>query len=436
MHSIEGPRLGCNFHGALDAITKIEGVVPIVHSTPGCVIQHYHAARAGRCLGSFLQGFEIPSSNIYEKQIIFGGTSRLREQMKNAVKVFAGDLYIVLPGCEAEMVGDDIVSMTAELAGQGTPVICYEGAGFKGDAYSGYEGVTEAIFTQLPGVVSIPTENEERSVNILGIVPGQDPFWQGNLEELRRIFGSLGVRVNTFFGYGQGLESWKRAYKADLTIVFSKWGLRAAKKLEEQYGIPCLELNGAFLGERESGAALKKAAALLGLEEEKIKLFLKDEKGRFVYAVRQIKEYYYNYHLQRVYAIVGDEGTILRYGKFLGGILGFSLKAAIVTDASAGEERPHSQEELAGLSEQVYFSRDRSEIAEIISRSQPELLLAGMPEKEIAQGLGIPLLMVSSPTGRMILNRSNMGYAGALAVLEELSDLLVSGSECWKGGPW
>jgi nitrogenase molybdenum-iron protein beta chain len=266
MDGIKGPRVGCNFHGALDTITKIEGVVPIVHSTPGCVIQHYHAARAGRCTGSFLQGFEIPSSNVYEKQIIFGGASRLREQMKNAVKIFAGDLYIALPGCEAEMVGDDMVSMTAELAGQGVPVICYEGAGFKGDAYSGYEGAAAAIFAQLPGVSDIPAGSGGRSINILGLVPGQDPYWQGNLEELRRVFGSLGVRVNTFFGYGQGLESWKRAYRADLTIVLSKWGLRAAKKLEEQYGIPCLELNGAFLGEKESGAALKKTAAKLGLE--------------------------------------------------------------------------------------------------------------------------------------------------------------------------
>jgi hypothetical protein len=36
-------------------------------------------------------------------------------------------------------------------------------------------------------------------------------------------------------------------------------------------------------------------------------------------------------------------------------------------------------------------------------------------------------LTVSSPAGRVILNRSNVGYAGAFTVLEELSDLLVSG---------
>jgi nitrogenase molybdenum-iron protein beta chain len=426
MYGIKGPRMGCNFHGALDTIIRIEGVVPIVHSTSGCVIQHDHALRAGGCLSPFFQGFEIPSSNIYEKQIIFGGASRLREQMKNAVKVFAGDLYVVLPGCEAEMVGDDSAAMTAELvAGQGTPIICYGGAGFKGDAYSGYAGVMEAIFAQLPGVVSIPAEGGERSVNILGLVPGQDPYWQGNLEELRRVFRRLGVRANTFFGYGQGLESWKRAYRADLTIVLSKWGLKAARLLEEHYGIPCLELNGAFLGERETGAALKKAAALLGLEERSIEPFLEEEKGRFVYALGQIKEYYYQYHFQRDYTAVGDEGTLLRYGKFLGGILGFSLKAAIVTDAPEGERSPLPSEELAGLAERVCFSKDRGEIGEIISDTASGLLLGGALEKELARRLGIPLLTVSSPAGRVILNRGNVGYAGAFALLEELSDLLI-----------
>ncbi|MDR3146477.1 MAG: hypothetical protein LBU21_09380 [Treponema sp.] len=433
MDGIKAPRLGCNFHGALDTVIRIEGAVPLVHSTPGCVIQHGRALCAGGSLSPFFQGFEIPSSNVYEKQIIFGGASRLREQMKNAVKVFSGDLYVVIPGCEAEMVGDDSAAMTAELAEQGVPVVCYEGAGFKGDSYSGYAGVMEAIFAQLPGVIGIPAGNGERSVNILGLVPGQDPFWQGNLEELGRIFGSLGVRVNGFFGYGQGLESWKRAYRADLTIVLSKWGRRAAKLLEEQYGIPCLELNGAFLGERETAAALKKAAAFLGLSERGLEPFLREEKGRFVYALGQIKEYYYQYHFQRGYAVVGDEGTILRYGKFLGGILGFSLKAAIVTDAPEGEPDQLPRDRLplgetAGFAEQVYFSRDEGQIAEIISDTALGLLLGGAREKELARNLTLPLLTVSAPAGKVILNRSNVGYAGAVSFLEELCNLLIPNS--------
>jgi nitrogenase molybdenum-iron protein beta chain len=332
------------------------------------------------------------------------------------------------------MVGDDMAAMTAELAGQGVPVICYEGAGFKGDTYSGYEGVTEAVFTQLPGVMHIPAEKRDRSVNILGLVPGEDPYWQGNLEELRRIFGNLGLNVNAFFGNTQGLESWKRAYGADLTIVLSKWGLRAAKWLEEQYGIACLELKGAFLGERETGAALKKVAALLGLEERVIEPFLKKERDRFIYALGQIKDYYYNYHFQRDYAIVGDEGTIRRYGKFLNGILGFSLKTAIVTDSPEGEEPPSPPEELEGLAERVYFSKDGGEISEILRDTKPELLLAGAPEKQLARRYGIPLLTVSSPAGRVILNRSNIGYAGALTTLEELSDLLISEGNCQGEG--
>ncbi|MFP3091196.1 hydrogenase [Treponema sp. TIM-1] len=423
MRGIKGPGPGCNFQGALDTLTRIEGVVPIVHSTAGCVIQHYHALRAGGSLGAFLEGFEVPSSNVWEKQIIFGGASRLREQMKNAVKVFSGDLYVVLPGCESEMVGDDAAAMTAELAGQGAPVICYEGAGFKGDAYSGYAGVTEAIFAQLPGVAAIPAKGGERSVNILGLVPGQDPYWQGNLAELGRIFHRLGVRVNTFFGSGQGLESWKRAYRADLTIVVSRWGIRAAKLLEDRYGVPSLELNGAFLGEQETGSALRKAAALLG-EERELEPFLQAEKSRFVYALRQIRDYYYA-HFPRNYGIAGDEGAILRYGKFLGGVLGFSLKAAIITDAPAGEENPRPAAELEGLTEKVYCSKDRGEIAEIIVDTRPQLILAGAPEKALARRLGIPLLRVSSPAGRMMLNRSNLGYTGALTVLEELWELFV-----------
>ncbi|GHV27985.1 oxidoreductase nitrogenase component 1 [Spirochaetia bacterium] len=425
---IEKSRLGCNLHGALQTVTQIGGVVPIVHSTSGCAIQQYYAARAGGTLSPYRSGFEVPASNIYEKQIIFGGASRLREQMKNAVKVFEGDLYIVLSGCESEMVGDDVVAMTEELTDQGVPIICYEAAGFKGSVYSGYEGLVDAILTQLPKVTAISAGTEEDLVNILGIIPGQEPCWQGNLAEIRRILRGLGLRVNTLFGSGQRVENWKQACRAKLNIVLSQWGVKAAQRLKDQYGIPCVEVNGGFLGEAESSRWIQKIAALIPLNKEKQESFLAEEKGRFVHAIGQIKEYYYAYRFQKKFIIVGDEGTILRYGTFLTGVLGLSLLAAVVTDARDSKDPIVPSEALTNLGGKIYFSRDSGEIASIVSALKPDLLLGSALERETAERLGIPELIVSYPSDRaVILNRCDLGYTGALTVLEDISNLIIDG---------
>jgi nitrogenase molybdenum-iron protein beta chain len=419
-------RLGCNLHGALQTVTQIGRVVPIVHSTAGCAIQQHYAAKAGGTISPYLSGFEVPSSNIFEKQVIFGGASRLREQMKNAAKVFDGDLYIVLPGCESEMVGDDVVSMAEELADQGVPIICYEGAGFKGSVYGGYEGVVDAIIAQLPKVADIPANAEEGLVNILGIIPGQDLCWQGNLEETRRILRGLGLRANTLFGAGQGVEDWKRAYRAKLTVVFSKWGVKAAQRLQDRYGIPYMEAPGGFLGEAESSRWVEKIAALLPLDAEKRKSFLAEEKARFVHALAQIKEYYYAYGFQKEFAIVGAEGTILRYGTFLARTLGFGFKAAVVTDAKESKDPIVPSEALASLGGEIHFSNDAGEIASIVSELRPGLLLGSALEREIAERLGIPHLVVSYPSDRAVtLSRCDLGYAGALAVLEDISNSII-----------
>jgi nitrogenase molybdenum-iron protein beta chain len=49
-----------------------------------------------------------PSTNVAEKEIIFGGEGRLEEQIRTTVELIDGDLYVVISGCQVEMIGDDI----------------------------------------------------------------------------------------------------------------------------------------------------------------------------------------------------------------------------------------------------------------------------------------------------------------------------------------
>lgn len=426
MHeSIERTRQGCNLQGALQTLNEINGVIPILHSNPGCGVQNYYANKTSFSSYGYLGGYEIPNSNVFEKQVIFGGTSRLREQIKNTVKVLKGDLFVVLSGCEAEMVGDDIISMTQEIVDQGEKAIYYKAPGFAGNQYTGYTGIVNAIITQLPKVLAHPADKQKGLINILGILPKQDLHWKGNLVELKRIFKAIGVEANTLFGYDQGLEQWKQLPSAELNLVVSKWGISAAEKLKEQYGTPYLVFDSIGLG-TEIEAIVRAVAEALEVEPDSVERYLQEEKNRFTRALEQFTEYAYDHDLQKNIAIIGEESTVIRYGSFLTKYWGMEIEIAIITDYLGAEEEQQVPEALRGVVREVYYSKDTSTISKIIKSGKIELILGSGLENEVARQLGIPNHIISYPAkDKVIISKSDIGYSGADSILEDLSNVIL-----------
>ena len=142
---IESPRFSCAFGGALSTITAIESYVPIIHAGPGCGVQiFYGQSFAGGFRGSgWIGGVSVPSTNTYEKEVVFGGEKRLKEQIEKTIELIEGDRYVVLTGCTAELIGDDVHSV---LNGFKDKLVIYaQTAGFRGSSYVGYEILLEAF---------------------------------------------------------------------------------------------------------------------------------------------------------------------------------------------------------------------------------------------------------------------------------------------------
>ncbi|WP_310603103.1 nitrogenase component 1 [Anaerosporobacter sp.] len=428
--SIERSRYGCNLHGAIQTATQIQGVVPIIHATPGCGLQHDIAKKVGAVSATDIQGYEIPSSNVYEKQVIFGGTSRLREQIKNTVKIINGELFLTLSGCESEMVGDDSLSMTQEIIDQGEKAINYKAPGFKGDQYIGYQGLVDALIEKLPTLyedVEDEAENSPIRVNILGIIPEQDIYWQGNLNEIERVLKPLGVEVNKLFGYEQSIENWRRLNKASLNIVISKWGAQAAEKLQSLYGTPYIVVENLGIGPESVEQLISVVASELNINIDVAKEFLDKERERFRYSLEQIAEYYYDYEFQKSVVIVGDESTTIRYADFLSTYLGMEIRAIVITDFVGEEKKQEPSELLKSLADEIYYKKNTREINQIIEDTKPELVLGSSLEKETAERSEAYFETISYPAySKVILNSSDVGYEGAIRLLEDLSSLLLS----------
>ncbi|MDA8234194.1 MAG: hypothetical protein M0Z31_05170 [Clostridia bacterium] len=441
---IERPRYTCPLGGAVATITALPGGIPILHAAPGCAgnLNWTQSGASGLQVGGYCGGLSVPSSNVQEREVVFGGHERLREQIRNTLDVIDGDLYFVVTGCVTEVIGDDVRAVVSEFQEEGTNIIYAETGGFKGNSYYGYDLVLQSLFRNF---VERGGEKVKGRVNLWGIVPAFDVFWRGNLEGLRNLLEKLGLEVNTFFTSDDTLEGIKKAASAELNIVVSDvYGIEAARVFEEAHGTPYLSTP-LPIGPGATDSFLRQIGAALSLDNGKIEEFIEAENKKYFRFIETLVDVYNDADLQRYAVVVGDVNYAVAVTKFLADDLGWLPEVTVFTDQLRDDQKPHLAGRLAdlesGLQPKVVFETDTSEIIGHINnhwprfRSQkyynalgPLFVVGSSLERELAQSIGAAHLSVSFPVAnRAVLDRGYTGYKGGLRLLEDLLSAIVIG---------
>lgn len=441
---VDRPRYACALGGALATLRAIPRAIPIIHASAGCGHNLHNAINpgAGYLGGGYCGGLALPSSNVSERDVVFGGENRLREQIASTLEIMDGDLYMILTGCMVEMIGDDVDAVASEFEGSEKPVIAVHTPSFRGNSYAGYELVLGALIQRF---IARHPQKDPGTVNVLGIVPAQDAFWKGNLKEIKRLLERLGLRVNTLFGEGETLEDIRNAGKASLNIVVSDvYGIEAAKKFEDIHGIPYLAV-GFPIGADATGEFLLAVARALGIDESRAEAVAESEKQVYYDYLERLADIYNDIDLQRYAVVVGDSNYAPAIARFLSDELGWLPELAVITDFLDEAQRKVLSKRFenyeSGLKPAVRFDTDASAVkrymAEIWPRNRneryydamtPAVLVGSVYERELAAEFGFPFLAVSYPvTNRVVLNRAYAGTSGALSLAEDLFSILVAG---------
>ncbi|NEW93827.1 nitrogenase component 1 [Rhodopseudomonas sp. BR0M22] len=407
--SLVRPRAGCALHGALYAASAIDGVTPLVHATPGCGLQAGLWQRRSGCGGS--GGWA--TSNLSEKHIVFGGASRLREQIKNTGGILRGELTVVMTGCPAEMIGDDVEAMAQEARDAGDDVLDLATAGFRGSAYHGYESF-------LKGAIAKATGTETRRagvVNLFGLVPHQDAFWLAEIEELSRLIAGVGLTPNPLFGPLGGVAGLRAVAQAELSLSVSPWGAAAARALDEGFGIPFIDSGSLPVGAITTTELLERVAASVGeVDDSSARAFIEVERRREAYCLEHLLETLYSQGGPRSFAVAVPSLYAAGLARFLIETLGWSPATIIVTDDPPLGAREAMQQDLAA----AHYSEDADEIARLIAGSGAEFVFGSALERPAAARLGVPLIECAAPTHRLGLTTGIGGFRGGVALLDAI----------------
>ena len=414
----ENPKGGCVLAGINSVLGAIDRVCPIYHSGPGCCMQTTAAdqGQSGHKSSRFVSSVSLPSTNMLEKEVVFGGTEKLRTTVQGAIDIIDADAYFVLTGCTAGIIGDDIVSVTEEFQDKGYSVYPIETPGFVGDSNLGYETVWTTMINQ---VIEEDVPKDDKLVNIFGIIPYHDPFWNGALEEIDRILSALGLKVNTI----------RKCSGAALNIIINPWLFKGpAKKMEQKFGIPSIRVPGLFVGATDTTKFVRQVAEAMHLDQEIVDKVIAAE-----------EEYVYDYLAQSVgvvswkrFAVVADANNAVGITRYLANDFSFTPVLVIVSEPLfRQEDKDRIVAQIEDLEyakpPKVIFASDQYEINQALREEEEEitLLIGSSNEREVALEKDIQFILAAFPMNeRLVFNRTYAGYRGSLTFTEDLYDNL------------
>lgn len=431
---IEQPRYSCAI-GAQQTVVAIKKGVPILHAGPGC------SSKVSSLIGQgegYAGGNTIPCTNASEPDVVYGGEDKLRSVIEGAFKVIDADLYVVLTGCTSDIVGDDVGRVASEYQEQGRAIVFAETGGFKSNNYISHEAVVNAIIDQYVNVHNKGGNVRQGLVNVFSAVPYQDPYWNGNLEEIKRVLEGIGLKVNILFGTESGgVEEWKTIPDAQFNILVNSWtGLGIVKHLEEKYGTPYVHFPYLPIGGIETTKFLKAIAEFGKLDNEMAEVFIKKEEEKYYSFIERTADFMleFRYGLPRRFYTILDASYSIGFSKFLLNELGIIPAKQFVTDNTPEEFREAIEQQFANISDlrsaEIAFSVDGGEIQQEI-REQPQknraLILGSGWERDLATDIKADLLIISVPvTYRLVLNCGYAGYKGGLRAIEDIYDIVLN----------
>jgi nitrogenase molybdenum-iron protein beta chain len=346
--------------------------------------------------------------------------------------------FVVLSGCSPQLVGDDVASVIKPYREKGYPIVHAEVPGFKGNNLWGHEEVVIAVIDQFVG--EYKGRRRKKLINLWMGAPYFNTFWRGDTIEIKRILEGAGFEVNVLFGSeSAGVSEWKDIPKAAFNLVLSPWlGLRTAKHLEKKYGQPYLHIPVLPIGEEATTAFIRQVVEFAGIDNTKAEKFIEKEAKRYYYFFDHFADFFaeYWFGFPSQFAIVGDAAYNIAITKFLSDQIGLIPVGQIISDNTPVKYREDVAALYTELSEGVNGNVEFIEDGYLIEKKLSEydfgtgtpLILGSSWEQDVADELGAILVEVGTiATEEVVLNRTYLGYNGALSLLEKIYSKAVGG---------
>lgn len=400
----------CVYGGARVVLMPITDAIHLVHGPLGCASCTWDI-RGSRSSGSELyrNGF---STDLQEKDIVFGGEKKLLETIVELNQLFKPAAIFVYATCVVGLIGDDIKSVCREATEiTGSRVIPVQSEGFRSVNKSlGHQLACDAMLEYLIGTeppqksiktsqksiktpqkkmdtleINIPPTNTEDPpattdylINILGEFNVAGDFWA-----MKPLLEKIGVSIQAVITGDSRVEDIANAHLAHLNLVQCQKSSRyLADSMEERYNIPQVRVN--FFGVEETSKSLRSIAEFFNdpVMMEATEKLIELETSRIRDAITPYRQ-----------RLTGKKVAV-----YVGGNKAWSLIRAfeelgmevLMTGTQNGLPEDYQRiKETVRDGTLIVDDANAMELARLLEKYQPDLLVSGAKEKYMSLKMGV-----------------------------------------------
>ena len=393
------PYRTCKLFGAVRVVLGITDAIALLHSPVGCA---YNLRYLLTVRGAKVN--RIVTTEMSEKEVIFGGEAKLRRAIREVDKRYSPNLIVVLTSCASSIIGEDVELVVRDIRDEiSAEIITIQSGGFEGDQIEGYKEALRKI-------VELVRENEktDKTVNLLAIYRyGKD------VEEISRLLSTMGIKLNAILTAKTNLSTIREASKASLNVIMCEAsGFDAARYLKERFGIDYIDplLPVGISNTREFFESIA--------DEFDLDISSDINKEERI-AKGKIEKFKEKLNGKRVCIISGASRSapLVRFSHELGMI------PVLVSIDRVGETTLKDLERVTnecGISPKVLIEPEFRDVLSAIEDEKPDIILGGLYERAFTKILGIPICDV------MHSEQLTMCYKGAINLAKKIAEVIVS----------
>jgi nitrogenase molybdenum-iron protein alpha chain len=394
--------MGCSAGNAFCQLCMIKDAAVVNHAPVGCAGDSfsfnftYRVGQMERKLPAATGRYF--STNIEEKDTIFGATQKLEETLREVYRRVHPNAIFITTSCASGIIGDDVEgvadSMTEEL---GIPIVACYCEGFKSKIWTtGFDSAYHAIIRKLVK----PPRKKTNKVNIVN-------FWGSHIFE--KILEPLGYEAQYIVPFSN-VSDLEYISEAAATIqVCPTLGTYIGAALEQVYGVPELKsppaygIDGTDEWMRELGRVLHR--------EGKIEELIKSEHER---VLPQLEKYREKLKGKTAYVTAGAA-----HGHALIALLkelGLDVKGAAIfhhdplydNGDPASDALAHDVKTYGDIQNYNVCNKQAFELVNILNRVNPDIMIARHGGMTVwGAKLGVPTLLIGD-------EQFSFGYQGVL----------------------
>ena len=369
----------------------------------------------------FFRQSRVPCTYLDGADFVYGTAEKVEAALRYFGEKFRFDLLVIVDSPGASLIGDELKELAARVLPH-KPVAVLESPGYSEFFSDGYDRAVSTLLRQLSVFAPRKPRGQKPRVNLLGVSIWHR-YWEGDLEEMRRLLGLCGIEVNCCLCAGCTMAEVRALPDADLNLLlYPEMGRDTAAFLEERFGTPCYVFDGPPVGFRATEEAFREICARLGTDAAPLLTESERSRAEAWFQLNDLDQMNY-LSSGSTFAVEGMDSVALAYTSFLTEYLGLTPECVSLTGSPDGGTR----EKLRAL-----LRSCRAEDAELrdILDSRAELVFADAntiaalhTRQDAFSGIEISLPGMGYVD---FVKKTHLGLRGALFLTEQAVNGLMS----------